>query len=85
MSATPLIGSIVDGDALLQVVWASLVAGVGVTGVFGVALVGASRALDMSRAGNPAGAVVYGVIGLVASAVVVAAIVFGIVVMTTKD
>ena len=85
MSATPLLGAIVDGEALLQVVWASLVAGVGVTGVFGVAIVGAARALDMSRDGNPAGAVIYGAIGLLAAAVVLAAIVFGIVVMTSKD
>ena len=82
---TPQLGAIVDGEALLQVVWASLLAGVGVTGVFGIAIVGAARALDMSRAGNPAGAAVYGAIGMLAAAVVVAAIVFGIVVMTTKD
>jgi hypothetical protein len=82
---TPVLGAIVDGEALLQVVWTSLLAGVGVTGVFGIAIFGAARALDMSRDGNPAGAAVFGVIGLLAAAVVLAAIVFGIVVMTTKD
>ena len=85
MSATPLIGVVVDGEALLEVVWASLLAGVGVTGVFGIAIVGATRAFDMSRDGKPVGAVAFGILGLVAAAIVVAAIVFGIVVMTAKD
>ena len=85
MITEPLIASVVDGEALLQVVWASLLAGVGVTGVFGIALVGATRAFDMSRQGNPAGAVIFGAMGVLAAAVVVAAIVFGIVVMTGKD
>ena len=85
MSAEPVIGAVVDGEALLQVVWASLLAGVGVTGVFGIALVGATRAFDLSRAGNPGGALVFGLLGALAAAVVIAAIVFGIVVMTSKD
>jgi hypothetical protein len=84
MSA-PVLASVVDGDALLQVVWASLLAGVGVTAAFGVAIVGATRALDLSREGRPAGAVVFSVLGLLALATVIAAIVFGIVVMTSKD
>ena len=81
----PMLAAIVDGDALLEVVWASLAAGVGVTGVFGIAIVGATRAFDMNRAGNPVGAFVFGALGVLAAALVVAAIVFGIVVMTAKD
>ena len=85
MIAPPVTGAIVDGDALLQVVWASLLAGVGVTGLVGVGIVGATRALDMSRDGNMVGAVFFGLVWLVATVAVVAAIVFGIVIMTTKD
>jgi hypothetical protein len=85
MSPTTVLGAVVDGDALLQVVWASLLAGVGVTGVFGVGIVGATRALDFSRAGNSAGAVVFAILGLLAAAAVLAAVAFGIVVMTSKD
>jgi hypothetical protein len=79
------LASVVDGDALVQVVWASLVAGVGVTGAFGVALLGTTRAIDLSREGRPAEAAILGIVGLAAFAVVIAAIVFGIVVMTSKD
>ena len=79
------IASIVDWDALLQVVWASLLAGVGVTGAYGVALLGTTRALDLSRQGRPAEAVIFAIVGVVALAAVLAAIVFGIVVMTHKD
>ena len=79
-----LLGSVVDGDALLQVLWASLVAGVGVTGAFGVALLGTVRALDLGRHGRPVEAAIFAVVGLVALAVVLAALVFGIVVMTHK-
>ena len=82
---TPVLGAVVDGEALLQVVWASLLAGVGVTGLVGVGILGATRALDMSREGNVVGVVLYGALWLVASAAVVAALVFGIVVMTSKD
>jgi hypothetical protein len=79
------IASVVDWDALLEVVWVSLLAGVGVTGAFGVAILGATRALDLSRDGRPGEAVIFGVVGLAALAAVIAAIVFGIVVMTSKD
>ena len=82
---TPPLGSVVDWDALLQVVWASLLAGVGVTGVVGIAIFGAARALEMSRDGNALGTAFFGFLWLVASAIAVAAIVFGIVVMTSKD
>jgi hypothetical protein len=79
------IASVVDGDALLEVVWVSLVAGVGVSGAFGVAILGATRALDLSRDGRSAEALLFGAIGLAALAVVIAGIVLGIVAMTSKD
>ncbi len=45
-----MIASIVDTQALLEVIWVSLVAGIGVTAVYGVAIVGASRAVDAGAA-----------------------------------
>jgi Na+/melibiose symporter-like transporter len=79
-----LTGSIVDGEALLQVLWVSFAAGIGVTVVFAVALVGATRAVDMSRDGRAPESVAYAVLALVAAAGVAAAVVLAIVVMTTK-
>jgi hypothetical protein len=79
-----LFGSIVDGNALLDVLWYSLLAGIGVTGIFAVAILGGTRAADASRAGRPAAATLFGALAVAALAGVAAAVVFGIVVMTQK-
>ena len=79
-----MIASIVDTDALLEVIWVSIVAGIGLTAAYGVAIVGASRALDSGRQGHTAGAVAYGALGLVALAVVVVASVYGIETLSDK-
>ena len=79
-----LVGSIVDGEALLNVVWASLAAGLGVTLAFAVAIFGTTRAVDLRRDGHAAQAAVFAVVGVLALAVVAAAIVLGIIVMTSK-
>jgi hypothetical protein len=77
-----VIATVVDWDALLQVVWVSLLAGVGVTAAWAFALLGATRALENGRNGRVAEAVVYGVVGVAGFASVVAAIVYGIVILT---
>jgi uncharacterized membrane protein len=74
--------SIVDWDALLTVVWASFAAGVGVTAAFGFAILGGTRALELGREGRVGEATLFGVIGALGSVTVVAAIVFGIVVLS---
>ena len=79
-----MIASIVDTDALLEVIGVSIVAGVGLTAVYGVAIVGATRAVDLGRHGQTAGAVVFGALGIVAMAVVLAASVFGIATLSDK-
>ena len=79
-----MIASIVDTDALLEVIWVSIVAGIGLTAAYGVAIVGASRALDSGRQGHTTGAVVYGALGIVALAVVVVASVYGIETLSDK-
>jgi hypothetical protein len=78
------LASIVDGHALLQVVWVGAVAGVGATAAFGFALLGVTRAAELGREGRSGEAVVYGVLGAAALAVVLGALVYGIVVMTHK-
>ena len=74
--------AIIDWDALFTVVWASLVAGVGVTAAFGVAILGTTRALEFGRDGRVAEATIFGVVGALGALTVVAAIVFGLVVIT---
>jgi hypothetical protein len=76
------LAAIVDWDALLTVVWASLAAGIGVTAAFGFAILGGTRAVDLSRDGRMGEAALFGVVGAVGIAVVFAAIVFGILVLS---
>jgi hypothetical protein len=78
------IGAVVDGEALVQVVWVSLVAGIGVTASYAAAILGATRAVDLSRRGRTAEAAIFGLLAVAGVAVVVAALVFGIVAMTDK-
>jgi hypothetical protein len=77
-----VIATVVDWDALLQVIWVSLLAGVGVTAAWGFALLGATRGLESGRDGRVGGAVAYGVVAVAGLATVVAAVVFAIVILT---
>jgi hypothetical protein len=54
---TFLLGSVVDGRALLETVIASFVAGVGVTIVFSLAILGAALLGDARREGRTVAAV----------------------------
>jgi hypothetical protein len=74
--------SIVDWDALLTVVWASVAAGIGVTAAYGLVILGTTRAVDLSRDGRTAEAVLFGVVGALGIVTVCAAIALGIVVLT---
>ena len=79
-----MIATIVDTQALWQTVVAAFVAGVGTTLVFSLALLGASRLAEANRAGHRAQATLFGalmILGLLATA---AAVVAGVIVMTTK-
>lgn len=80
----PLAEAVAWGD-VLDVVWVSVAAGVGVTAAFALSLLGATRAVDLRRDGNAGAATVYVALMLVAGAVVVAAVVLGVAVMTHKS
>jgi len=73
--------AIIDWNALLTVVWASLAAGIGVTAAFGFAILGGTRAIELGRAGRVGEATLFGIVAALAIAAVIAAIVFGIVVL----
>jgi uncharacterized iron-regulated membrane protein len=78
------VATIVETRDLLQTVIASLVAGVGVTAVFSVAIWGGVRFVDLSRGGRTLAAGAAAVLGAMALLVTFAAVVIGIVVMTSK-
>jgi hypothetical protein len=79
-----VIAVIVESRALIETVIASLVAGIGVTVVFSVAIWGGARFADLSRSDRPVAAGAAAALTFLALAVTVAAVVLGIVVMTSK-
>ena len=79
-----LLATIVDTTALGKVIVGSLVMGIGVTIAFSLAILGSTRFADMRRDERPLEAVVFGAIGILGGLACVAAVVFGIAVMTSK-
>ena len=80
-----LASTIVDWKTLGKVVLYSLVAGVGISLAFSLAIVGAARFADMRRDRRGIEAGGYAVLLAVSLSVVAAAVVLGIVVMTKKS
>lgn len=80
----PFADQLVDWAALGKVVAAALVAGIGVTGAFSLAVLGATRSVEMRRSNRGAEASAFAVLGVLAAAVCVGAVVVGIIVMSSK-
>jgi amino acid transporter len=80
-----LAGKVVEWGDLLKVVYSALAAGLGVALAFSLAVAGATKFADEMRDSNRPRAVAFGAVGALGLAVCIAAIVFGIVVMTQKS
>jgi hypothetical protein len=78
------LATLVEGQELLETVIASLLAGVGVTAIFAIAIWGVGRFADLSRDERTLAAGVAAAVATAALACVVAAVVIGIIVMTKK-
>jgi hypothetical protein len=79
-----MLATIVETKDLLSTVIASVVAGVGVTLVFSIAIWGATRFAELSRDERPLAAGAAATLAIAGFLVTLAAIAFGIVVMTQK-
>jgi len=79
-----MLADVIETKELLDTVIASLVAGIGVTAVFAVLIFGVARSADMARNDRPVLAAAAGGLAVLAFAIVTAAIVLGIIVMTQK-
>jgi len=79
-----MVATVVETKELLETVAASLIAGVGVTAAFSIVIFGVTRSADMTRDDRPLLATFAGGLAVIAGLAVVAAIVFGIIVMTQK-
>ena len=77
--------TVVDWNALGQVVLYSLGAGVGVMLCFALAILGAARCAELRTADRPAGAAGYALLGVLGLAATIAAVVIAIIVMTNKS
>lgn len=75
---------VVETKELLETAMASLVAGVGITVVFSIAIWGAARFVDLSRDERPTAAAAAAAIAGLALALTLAAVAVGILVMTSK-
>lgn len=78
------LATLVEGKELLETVVASVVAGIGVTFAFSVAIWGVGRFIDLSKDERHLAAGGAAAVATLALACVGAALVFGIVVMTSK-
>lgn len=76
--------TLVEGKELLETVIASVIAGVGVTSIFAVAIWGVGRFADLSRSDRPLAAGGAALVAALALVAVAAAVVIGIIVMTRK-
>jgi hypothetical protein len=79
-----MLATIVETKDLLDTVIASAIAGIGITAAFAVLIFGVTRSADMVRDERPLLATAAGGLAVIALLVVIASIVLGIVVMTTK-
>jgi hypothetical protein len=79
-----MIAALIEGKALGETVVASVVAGVGVTVSFSVAIWGAARFAELNRAERPVAAGAAGALGVLALVLTLAAVVVGVIVMTSN-
>jgi hypothetical protein len=78
------LATVVEWGDLLQVVYVSLIAGVGITAVWSAGLVGVANFDARRRAGERGAAFAWGALAIVAGLAVAAAVVEAVIIMTTK-
>ena len=74
----------VDLAGLVEVVWVSLLAGIGVTLTFSLVVLGGGRFTSARREGSDGAATAYAALAVLAFTVFVAGLVFGVNVMLSK-
>lgn len=84
MSAVAAFAAIVETKEMVQTVIFSLLAGIGVTLIFSVAIWGAARFVDLNQEDRPLAAGGAALVATLALLAVLAAVVTGVIVMTSK-
>ena len=78
-----VLATVVDWSALGQTVLAALLSGVGVAFTFSLGILGVARFTDGTKEAGALAQIVFGLIALFGMVATVAAIVFGVIVMTS--
>jgi hypothetical protein len=79
-----IVAKIIDGHAAWQAVWTAAVSGIGVTVVFSLAVLGATRSTDLRRADRPAESAIFALLAVLGLAATIGAVVYAITLITTK-
>jgi hypothetical protein len=79
-----VLAAVKAGD-IVEVVWVSLLAGVLVCVAYALVVLGTARSAEARRNGNGTAALAFGALAAIALAACVAAVVFGVHVMVSKD
>jgi hypothetical protein len=79
-----VIATVVDTTALWETAVYSLIAGIGVTAIFSIALLGATRMSEATRDGRNATSALYATLALIGLLGTAVAVVAGVIVMTSK-
>jgi hypothetical protein len=74
----------VDTDALLELVWAAPLAAISVSLTFALCIHGVARSNDARRMGNGTAATAYGALAILAGLAFFGAVLFGVIIITSK-
>jgi len=80
-----MLADVVDGHALVQVIWVSLAAGVGLVTAASLGIAGISRANTERRSGRALAASMYLALAVLAGLVCAGGVVLGVSVMLSKS
>ncbi len=78
-----VLADIAWGD-LVEVIWVSLLAGVGITAVYSLVIYSSGRAADARRDGNGGAAAVFGALAVLSLAVFMTGVIVGVTIMLNK-
>jgi hypothetical protein len=79
-----IVAKVIDTHAAWQAVWTAAVAGVGVTVVFSLAVLGATRSTDLRRSDRGVQAGLFVVLAVLGLAATFGAVIYAITLITTK-
>ena len=75
----------IDAGQIAEVIWVSLLAGVGITGAYSLVVLGSARSQRARRSGQAFAAVAYAGLAVVVFCLFAAAVVYGVHIMLTKS